>query len=259
MQTTGGYAMNETINGAAKLARLAAATMIVLPVLIIASATIALAQENDEGITDDAEISFDGLERIEASSVAAAYIDPEADFSVFQRVAILDPFVTFRSNWQRDVNRSRRRGRINTSDMERIKADVASLFKEVFTERLEADDGFEVVVFADYDVLLLRPAIVDLDITAPDTRSGGRSRTYIASAGAATLYIELFDSVSGTIIGRAIDRRASRIPGRAAWAGRVTNTAEARRMFRGWADILRDFLEQHYYEYEPEAEAESEQ
>ncbi len=250
--------MNITINGSLKLVRLAAATAIVIPVLFIASASIALAQEDDEEIYDDGEISFDGLELIEASNVAVAYIDPEADFGVFQRVAILDPFVAFRSNWQRDVNRSRRRGRINASDMERIKADVASLFKEVFTERLEADDGFEVVVFADYDVLLLRPAIIDLDITAPDMRTAGRSRTYIASAGAATLYIELFDSLSGNIIGRAIDRRASRIPGRAAWAGRVTNTAEARRMFRGWADILRDFLEQHYYEYEPEAEAEAE-
>ena len=249
--------MDKKINGAAKLARLAATAAFVIPALIIASASIALAQEDDEEIYDNAEISFDGLVRIEDSNVAAAYIDPEADFSVFQRVAILDPFVTFRSNWQRDVNRSRRRGRINASDMERIKADVASIFKEVFTERLEADDGFEVVVFADYDVLLLRPAIIDLDITAPDMRTAGRSRTYIASAGAATLYIELFDSLSGNIIGRAIDRRASRIPGRAAWAGRVTNTAEARRMFRGWADILRDFLEQHYYEYEPEAESDS--
>jgi hypothetical protein len=249
--------MNITINGSLKLVRLAAATAIVIPVLFIASASIALAQEDDEEIYDDGEISFDGLELIEASNVAVAYIDPEADFGVFQRVAILDPFVAFRSNWQRDVNRSRRRGRINASDMERIKADVASLFKEVFTERLEADDGFEVVVFADYDVLLLRPAIIDLDITAPDMRTAGRSRTYIASAGAATLYIELFDSLSGNIIGRAIDRRASRIPGRAAWAGRVTNTAEARRMFRGWADILRDFLDQYYYEYEPEAELDS--
>jgi hypothetical protein len=249
--------MNITINGSLKSARLAAATAVVIPALFIASASIALAQEDDEEIYDYAGISFDGLELIEASNVAAVYIDPEADFSVFQRVAILDPFVAFRSNWQRDVNRSRSRGRINTSDMERIKADVASLFKEVFTERLEADDGFEVVVFADYDVLLLRPAIIDLDVAAPDMRTAGRSRTYIASAGAATLYIELFDSLSGNIIGRAIDRRASRIPGRAAWAGRVTNTAEARRMFRGWADILRDFLEQHYYEYEPEPDSDS--
>ncbi len=148
--------------------------------LIVVTTTSALAQQDDEGI------NFDGLEPVEDSRVAMAYIDPEADFSAFERVRILEPFVAFRSNWERDQNRSRRRN-ISARDMERIKADVASLFKEVFIERLEADDGFEVVDFAYYDVLLLRPAIIDLDITAPDVRTAGRSRTYSASGGAATL------------------------------------------------------------------------
>jgi hypothetical protein len=189
---------------------------------------------------------FDGLEPVEGARVAMAYIDPEADFSVFRRVAILDPYVAFRSNWQRDQNRSRSRN-ILSSDMERIKANVASLFKEVFTERLQANDGFEVVDEADFDVLLLRPAIVDLDISAPDTRAAGRTRTYTASAGAATLYIELFDSVSGDILGRAADRQVTRNPGtRLTWSNGVTNAAEARRIFRRWADQLRGFLDTHY-------------
>jgi len=197
---------------------------------------------------EEAAISFDSLVRIEDASVAAAYIDPDADFSVFERIAILDPFVAFRSNWQRDQNRSRRgTSRISARDMERIKTDVARLFKEVLIERMEADDGFEVVEFAYYDVLLVRPAIIDLDVTAPDTRSPGRSRTYAASAGAATLYIELFDSVSGEIIGRAIDRQGvRRAGGGVTWSNRVTNVAEARRVFGGWADQLRSFLEEHY-------------
>ena len=59
---------------------------------------------------------------------------------------------------------------------------------------------------ADYDVLLRRPAIIDLDIAAPDTMSAGRSRTFTTSTGAATLYIELFDSASGASIGRAADQ-----------------------------------------------------
>ena len=186
------------------------------------------------------------MERIEDSRVAAAYINPDADFSVFQRVMIMDPLVAFRSNRQRDQNRSRTRN-VRASDMERIKADVAALFKQVFIERLEADEGFEVVDVLDYDVLVLRPAIVDLDITSPDTMSGGRTRTMNASAGAATLYIELFDGVSGQIIGRAADRRTARTAGgRISWSNRVTNSAEARRMFGRWADLLRDFLDQHY-------------
>lgn len=131
--------------------------------------------------------------------------------------------------------------------MERMKADVARLFKEVVTERMGSDDGFEVVDFAADDVLILRPAIIDLDVTSPDTQSAGRSQTFSASGGAATLYLELFDSVTGDILGRAIDRQGSRnVGGQISWSGRVRNVAEARRIFGDWADLLRTFLEEHY-------------
>ena len=196
---------------------------------------------------DDANTSYDGLVPVEDARVAMAYIDPEADFSVFKRVMILEPFVAFRSNWQRNQNRSRSRN-ISARDMERIKANVASMFREVFTQNLQADDGFEVVDEADYDVLLIRPAIIDLDITAPDV-AAGRTRTFTASAGQATLYIELFDSVNGTIIGRAADAQAARSGGGTmTWNNRVMNRAEGRRMFSGWANQLRSFLDQHYTE-----------
>ena len=202
---------------------------------------------------EEAAVSFDGLVVVEGSRVHMAYIDPDADFSVFHRVAILDPHVAFRSNWQRDVNRSRSRN-VRTSDIERIKEDVAGLFKDVFTEQLEAA-GFEVVNYAGEDVLVLRPAIVDLDITAPDVRSAGRSRTYTANTGAATLYIELFDSLSGAIIGRAADRRSGgRSGGFATVSNRVTNRADARREFRVWADKLIEFLNEHYVEADAETE-----
>jgi hypothetical protein len=175
-----------------------------------------------------------------------AYIDPEADFSVFTRVMILEPHVAFRSNWQRDQNRRRSRN-INARDMERIRADVASFFKQILTHTLQFNDGYEIVDEADYDVLLLRPAIIDLDITSPDIAASGRSRTATASSGAATLYIELFDSVSGKIIGRASDRQAARSAGgTVSWNNRVMNRAEGRRIFGRWAELLRTFLDQQY-------------
>jgi hypothetical protein len=130
---------------------------------------------------------------------------------------------------------------------------VASLFKDVFAEQLEAA-GFDVVNYVGEDVLILRPAIVDLDVSAPDVRSAGGSRTYTASGGAATLYVELFDSLSGDIIGRAADRRASGRGGFATRSNRVTNRADARREFRVWADRLIEFLNEHYVEAEIETE-----
>ena len=59
----------------------------------------------------------------------------------------------------------------------------------------------------------IRAAIIDLNVTVPDTSNPGATRTFTADSGAATLYIELYDSVSGQIIGRALDRQAARNPG----------------------------------------------
>jgi len=198
-------------------------------------------------VAEDANPQFENLVPVGEPNVAVAYIDPNADFSVFKRVMILDTFVSFRSGWERDQRRGTRGVRISTSDIERIKARVSELFNSVLIETLEADDGFEVVSEPDYDVLLIRAAIIDLDVTAPDVSTPGRSRTYTADSGAATLFIELYDSVSGQIIGRAFDRQAARNSGSMMrWSNRATNTADARRVFRGWADTLRGFLDSHY-------------
>ena len=62
------------------------------------------------------DISFDGLERLSTKQVNTAYIDPNADFGVYRRIAILEPAVSFRANWQRDQNRSRSQ-RISDADM----------------------------------------------------------------------------------------------------------------------------------------------
>lgn len=204
--------------------------------------TIAPAVSAEE---DAVEVTYDNLVPVADPAVSIAFLDPDADFSVFKRVAILEPMVAFRSNWRRDQNRSRSQN-IRARDAERIKADVATLFERVFTERLEAA-GFDVVEVAGDDVLVLRPAIIDLDITAPDTRTAGRSRTFTASTGAATLYVQLFDSVTGDIIGRAADRQVVRRgTGMITWSNSVTNTADARRMMGGWADTLVAFLQSQY-------------
>ena len=190
---------------------------------------------------------FGNLELVEESEMAAAYIDPAADFGVFERVMLLDTYVSFRSGWERDQRRGTSGLGVSARDVERIRTRVSELFNSVMVETLEANDGYEVVSEADYDVLLVRAAIIDLDVTAPDTMSATRSRTFTADSGAATLYIELYDSVSGQIIGRAIDRRAARSPGSTMrWTNRASNTADARRVFRGWADILRNFLDTKY-------------
>ena len=123
--------------------------------------------------------------------------------------------------------------------MEDIKRRTVEIFMEVFTETLE-EGGYSIVTEADFDVLIIRPAIIDLDIAAPGTTSPRRINTFTTHTGAATLYIELFDSVTGQILARAIDRRTARDPMHSRFSSRTKNVKEARRVMKKWAAILRD-------------------
>ena len=60
-----------------------------------------------------------------------------------------------------------------------------------------------------------------------------------------TLYVELYDSVTGDLIAKAMDRKADRSnDGFYTWTNRATNTAAADRILKGWAKILVDALDE---------------
>jgi hypothetical protein len=53
-----------------------------------------------------------------------------------------------------------------------------------------------------------------------------------------TLYLEFYDSVSSSILGRVVDRKTARSNGMMQISNRVTNKAEADRMFKKWTSLL---------------------
>ena len=86
--------------------------------------------------------------------------------------------------------------------------------------------------------MVIRPAIVDLDIVAPNSGTAGRTRSFTTTAGSMTLVMELFDSVTGAKIGQVFDAQAARDSGMFVVSNNVTNTAEARRIMNRWATLL---------------------
>lgn len=189
------------------------------------------------------DVTEDGLHRVEGSRAAVVYADPEASLEPYDRVMLLDAFVAFRKDWARDQRRSSADPlRLTSGQIEEIKENLADAFREVFEGKL-SEGGYPVVTEAADDVLLLRPAIVNLDVHAPDVPAAGRSRTYVESAGEMTLFIELYDSVTGDLLAKAIDAQADQgHGGRYTWANSATNEAAARRILEGWADLLVDAL-----------------
>ena len=185
------------------------------------------------------EVTVDGLHLVPDSNLAVVYAEPGADLAPYNKVKLLDAYVAFKKNWERDRRSTSTRGlRISSKDMDKIKTALAEEFQTVFNEALE-EAGYEVTDETGEDVMIIRPAIINLDVNAPDTLKPGRSSVYTSSAGEMTLYIELYDSVTGDMIAKAIDRQFDRNnSGFYTWTNSVTNRAAALRILKGWADIL---------------------
>jgi hypothetical protein len=203
----------------------------------LAGTTTALAKK------DMPEFNDEGMQLVKNSELATVYADPGADLGIYSKIMLMDATVAFKKNWKRNQNRISSGLRVRDSDMDKIKESVAELFAEVFTEELEAG-GYEMAQEAGEDVLLLKPAIVDLDVHAPDIQGASRSYSYSESAGEMTLNLELFDSVTNDKIAKAIDRKEDYRKGYLEWRTRVSNRADAKRMMRSWAKAFVSSLDE---------------
>ena len=184
----------------------------------------------------------DGLDRVKSKKVDALYWKEGADLKPYTKVRIEDCSVSFRKNWMRDQNSDRMgvNNRITTEDMNKIQAGLAEMFMEEFTRILQ-EGGYEVVEEDGEDVLLLQPAIVDLDVTAPDIsmRQPGMVQTYTTSSGEMTLTMDFVDSSTNSLFGRVIDRREDNSAGQQIqWSNSITNRSDALRIMRIWATSL---------------------
>jgi len=188
------------------------------------------------------EFTPDGLQLIEESDLALVYAEPGADMSQYDKIYLATPYVAFKKNWQREQNRKWQNKRVSTEDMEKIKTELAALFLDVFSKTL-GEGGYQLVTEAGEDVLLIKPAIINLDIVAPDTNSPGMTRSYSETAGEMTLYMELYDSVTGDLLAKALDRKRDRRTGYFQWRNKVSNRAAANRILQVWADVLKEGLD----------------
>ena len=183
--------------------------------------------------------NWDGLVQVKPKRVDAAFLLPGADFRNYKKI-MMDPVeVAMEKDWLRDYNRDTTMSqRLTQEDIERILQVARDEFTKVFTEAYR-EAGMEVVTAPGADVMRLRPGVLDLFISAPDTMTAGRSRTYSMEAGHATLFLEVRDSTTGTLLGRALDKRATRNSGQVQVSNRVTNTADFRMLFKQWAEHQR--------------------
>jgi Protein of unknown function (DUF3313) len=183
----------------------------------------------------------DGLELKQQTGQRLVYLRPGATFTQYNRVALVDCHVEFSQKWLSDYNRSASLSRrISDSDLERAKTDLAMQLKKVFTEEL-VRGGYQVSDTVTPDTLTLRPALVNIEVSAPDLMTPGHT-VYARTAGQMTLYLELWDGTTNTILARVVDAQGdSGMYGMR--TSSVTNRAAADRILRIWAKELRKKLD----------------
>ncbi len=185
------------------------------------------------------EIDNHGLHLVHNSDLRLVYTLPGTDFSAYDKIILVDAYVAFKKNWKREHNDGMTR--ITNREMEKIKGRVATEFRKAFTAEMEKQ-GIPVVeqTQTGEDVLIIRPAIINLDIEAPDPMSQvSNVRTIAPSAGEMTLYAEIYDSVSSQMIAKVLDPEADRGRGGMAMEqNRVTNKAAEDRIVKTWAETM---------------------
>lgn len=192
----------------------------------------------------NAEVTVDGLHRVDNSVMALAWVRPDLDLSGYTKVMLDDVTVAY----QREP-RARRQSpggsdqnfALTPSQMENLK----SWFREAVVRALTRDDGYEIVEAPGPDVLQITASLVDLVVRIP-TEQGGSARTFASSYGEVTVILELRDSESEQVLARAADRRDPTL--NPANELMMVTSAAVRRdtetLFNYWAGLLRESLDE---------------
>ena len=192
----------------------------------------------------DAELSFDGLHKVDNSKADVAWARPDIDLSGYTKIWPVGAGVEYRQVKNRGrTSMDRTKGGPYFID-DKSRAQFEELVGTVFKEELKKVKKYELVDGPGPDVLMIRGGLLNVTSMVPPEPIGGRSTVFLSSVGDATLVLELRDSETGTILARSVDRRAAEaIGGTFQRSNSVTNSAEVRRLIKFWAVRLREGLD----------------
>ncbi|MCG8591603.1 MAG: DUF3313 domain-containing protein [Proteobacteria bacterium] len=191
----------------------------------------------------DAEVTFDGLHRVDDSRAQYAWMKPDIDLSAYDAVRLELAEVEYRAvRPHRNIGVSTGPGRQDYPMDERQKRRLVDIVTEVFRSELERSEHFALTEAPGPRVLSLRASLLDVvSHVPPEPR--GRGDVFVRSVGEATLVLELRDSESGEIFARSIDRRSAERMGQLTLSSPPTNAVEVRRAASIWARALRESLD----------------
>jgi hypothetical protein len=195
----------------------------------------------------NAEVTHDGLVRVKKSVADAAWVKPDFDLTPYKKLMIVSGGVAFKK--LKEVNKYQaRQGSVTEFPVsQENQQKFKDVMKEEFVKELSKLKRYEIVDKPGPDVLMLVGAVIDVVSSVPpdidSAQFAGRGGVYLTSVGEATLVLELRDSESNEVLGRAADRRAAEAPF-AFEVNNVTGWTQVHLLAQAWASTLRTRLEE---------------
>lgn len=146
----------------------------------------------------DERAAADGLVRVPDSTMAQAWVRPGVDLHAYTGLVLRSTEFRYQEPARRGDNAYPVSDEQKRAIEEVIPAEVA--------EKLADIANLELASAAGAHVLVLDIAVVDIVSHVPP-EPAGRGAMFVRTLGAATLAIELRDSVTGAVMARAIERR----------------------------------------------------
>ncbi|MEP4485170.1 MAG: DUF3313 family protein [Halioglobus sp.] len=189
----------------------------------------------------DAEVINGNLHKVDNASFKLSYVDPDADFTKYQRV-LVKPLGLDNVEIIQPSSASTVVGRKDWVLTDKDKAMLSEAYMEAMKEQLETKGGYALTNEPADDVLEISAMITTIAPSAPrddnSSRGVGRTQVYTEGAGSMAIAVAYGDSETGEVLGLAKDARASNNTSFGV-NNSVTNRSDVRRMLSSWASNIR--------------------
>jgi hypothetical protein len=185
------------------------------------------------------EFTPDGLMRVPSRSSGGVYRAQDASFVHYKRIILEPPSISFTKSWPEQHKD------VSAAELARMRAESVALFREEFARVFVERGPYQFAEDPAADVLLVVPAIEDLDIAAPEVARGETTRSWTTGPVSMKVTGDLRDALTGKLVARVITYQLPEGYGLHEFreANRVTNAHEQRVVFARWSRLTREALD----------------
>jgi len=186
----------------------------------------------------DADVTEEGLHRVDPSIMEAAWVRPDLDLSRYERILLMPTAVQFREVDERSFD-AHSRSHISEFPLDdEKKAWLRGVWRQAVDARFVQQQSYELYDGVGGNVLVVQGFLVDVvSHIPPDT--AGSSFTLVTDPWVANVVLELRDGTTGELLARTIDRRTGE-----GQMDVITIWVRTEVLMGRWAEVLADRLQQ---------------